>query len=472
MRSPTPVTRRRFLQAGSAAGLFAVFSTPRTRAESGRAASGASPRRARNLVFVVSDGMSAGTLTMAELLAQAVEGRSTHWAGLMNLPGAHHGLQDTASADALVTDSAAAASAWGCGRRVQNGAVNVTPDGVEREPILVTARRAGKATGVVTTTRVTYATPAGFAANVAKRTDEDAIAQQYLDRGIDVMLGGGRRHFSARSRQDGRDLAGSFAQAGNHLVHDRTAFLAAPAGEGRLLGLFGDGHLPYALDREHSPEIAAKVPSLAEMTRVALARLGRCPAGFVLQVEGGRVDHAAHANDAAALVREQLDLDVALGEVLAFQKENPDTLVIATSDHGTGNPGLNGEGETERAMHNLAKVTASFAAMLENATGEDGAEALRDRIAAATGLPVALEEAGLVCAALGGASAAAYRDMRAPEAVLGQVLANALSIGWAGRRHTGDWVVLDAVGPGAEAFPGLVRNDAIHAIVLEAMGLA
>jgi alkaline phosphatase len=207
------------------------------------------------------------------------------------------------------------------------------------------------------------------------------------------------------------------------------------------------------------------------MTRVALACLARAPEGFVLQVEGGRIDHAAHANDAAALVREQLDLDAALADVIAFQRRHPDTLVVVTSDHGNGNPGLNGVGDTAKAVRKLGASKASFDLMIQGLGAESSVEQVQARIAAGSGLPVTVEEAGGVLAALSGRSTAGYRGMRTVPCVLGQVLANHLAIGWTGRWHTGDWVVLNAFGPGSQAFSNLVRNDAIHGIMLEALGI-
>src|SRR4029434_4694557 len=116
--------------------------------------------------------------------------------------------------------------------------------------------------------------------------------------------------------------------------------LNQPAADARVLGLFWSDHLPYTIDRNREPAMQSRVPTLAEMTSSALQNLSHSPDGFLLQVEGGRVDHAAHDNDAASMLHDQLAFDDAIGVALEFAKEHGDTLVIITTDHGTGNPGL------------------------------------------------------------------------------------------------------------------------------------
>lgn len=163
---------------------------------------------AKNIIFLVSDGMSTGTLTIADLLKQSKYGQKTHWMNLYENPDRefHRGLMDMAALDSTVTDSSAASSSWGCGHRINNGAVNMGPYGETYRTILEIFRDAGKATGLVTTTRITHATPAGFATNAASRGMEDEIAKQYSDRNYDLLMGGGYRLFSPDSREDGQDF--------------------------------------------------------------------------------------------------------------------------------------------------------------------------------------------------------------------------------------------------------------------------
>jgi len=195
-----PLDRRSFLgiSLGSAAGLAAAsaFSPALSRArEPNISATSKSGRKALNVIFMVSDGMSFGTLSLAEIATRVRNGQSTKWVELWGREGAKRSVMRTASADSLVTDSAAASSAWGCGAHINNDAVNFTPDGKMPVPILVQAAQNGKATGLVTTTRVTHATPAGFVANCPSRNSEGEIARQIIDRRVDVVLGGGSNYF-------------------------------------------------------------------------------------------------------------------------------------------------------------------------------------------------------------------------------------------------------------------------------------
>src|SRR5690606_1346026 len=171
-------------------------------------------KTAKNIIFMVSDGMSIGTLTMADLLLQRKEGRRSKWLSLYDEGKVSRALMDTASANALVTDSAAASSSWGGGVRVNNGSLNVNPDGSFNKPILQKFKSAGKSVGCVTSVPVTHATPAGFCINSASRGDQSDIAVEYLGLDFDVLLGGGTEFFSAERRSDKADLFNQFSQKG------------------------------------------------------------------------------------------------------------------------------------------------------------------------------------------------------------------------------------------------------------------
>ena len=197
-------SRRNFIKGAGLAGFAGVLGHPATAAESQRGQS------AKNMIFLVADGMGTGPLSLARYWRLGNAGLALNWVQLLERPGVRRALQGTASASSPVTDSAAAGSAWGCGQRINNGAINVNPKGESLEPIFVRAKKAGKVTGCVSTCRITHATPAAFVANVAHRDLEDEIALQYLERGVDVLLGGGRRHF----KSEARDLLPAFASKG------------------------------------------------------------------------------------------------------------------------------------------------------------------------------------------------------------------------------------------------------------------
>lgn len=302
----------------------------------------AAGQKPKKIIHIVSDGMSMGTLTCSNLFSEATRKRPLTWIQLMGQPGSHNALVNTRSLNSMVTDSSAGSSAWGSGSRVVNGAVNILPDGKLLTPIYSLFNEAGWATGLVTTAEITHATPAGFAVAIKSRGDSQAIAAQYLTRKVDVLLGGGRPFFSPKARKDKRDLRADFTAAGYTVVLDRDSLMKAPL-DTKLLGTFADGHIPYSIDHRNDAKLKASTPTLAEMTKAALARLERHER-FILQVEGARIDHAAHNSDAPAAIHDQIALDEAIDLCIEFQKTHPDTLVVITTDHANSNLGLNGMG--------------------------------------------------------------------------------------------------------------------------------
>lgn len=139
---------------------------------------------------MVSDGMSLGTLSMADLYSRNILGKGSHWLNLYHEKKVSRALMDTASASSIVTDSAAASSAFGGGIRVKNGVLNMGANGEKHIPIWQKFKKVGKKVGCVTTVTATHATPAGFCVNSAKRNAEPQIAEMYADLGIDVLMGG------------------------------------------------------------------------------------------------------------------------------------------------------------------------------------------------------------------------------------------------------------------------------------------
>lgn len=433
-----PVSRRSFLATGAAAA--AAISAP----AAARAARPEIRRRPapRNLIFLVSDGMSAGTFSMADLLLQQTQSRRSHWWNLTAREGSRRTVVETASANSLVTDSAAASTAWSIGERVFSGAIGHTPDGRTPEPILHRAKRAGKATGLVTTTTLSHATPAGWACNVTTgRGDEAGIAKNMMSRNYDLLLGGGRRHYTDETLALG---------TGYTRVFSRDELIALPDDHtGRLVGVFNRGHLSYSLDRRDDE------PTLAEMTGTAIKRLARNPDGFVLQVEGGRVDHAAHANDAGSLIHDQIAFDDALGVALAFAENRDDTLIIATTDHANANPGLtqylrNGS----RNFLRIAEWKHSFEWMNRQiAPTERTAEDHRRVIFEATNIELSDDELATVMRWRSGERVIPFYELNKDHGPLGSVLSNHNGVGFISGNHTADHVEQTAFGPGADAMP-------------------
>ncbi len=472
--NPAATSRRGFFKkSGLAAfGLTAAGGL----AKAGEVAVARTPRsgKAKNIIFLVSDGMSQGTLTMADQFIQMRDSRKSHWMQMYHDHPVTRGMMDMSSASALVTDSAAASSSWGCGHRVPNGRINTSRDGTPHEPIMQIAKRNGLRTGVVTTASVTHATPAGFIANAPGRQNEALFAEQYLEREVDVMLGGGMQFFSSSGRRDDVDLVGQYAKKGYKAVHDRDALLALPDGAHRLIGLYSGRHMPYEIDRLNSEEQSESTPSLAEMSIAALKALSAGDEGFILQIEGARVDHAAHANDISALIYDQLAFDDAVQAALQFYNHNPDTLVIVTTDHGNANPGLNmGGGMAERFLGRLRDFKGSCSSIIRSLgrSSRQNVDRVRETVEAVSGIGISKEHAQLFVDFRAGEWQAPYRRMNGGGAVLGQILANYTNIGWIGNTHTSDYVELAALGPGSELVQPFLDNTDMFDVMCKALDL-
>ena len=460
MNQPRSSSRRDFLKFAGLGSLVFGAGSARALGSDGREASANSAKRqAKNVIFMVSDGMCFSVLTAAQTYLTRTEKRPSNWMKMYGERPIVRSLCETDSASGIVTDSAAASSCWGIGERIDNGVINITQDGRKPVTLVQKMNAARKRCGLVTTTTATHATPAGFATTVAKRSDQKTIAAQYLERGVDVVLGGGTQYFS-------EDLVAAYRKAGYGVVLNRGQLLA-DAGKAPLLGLFSKSHIPFEIDRLNSAELQASTPTLSEMTKVALQRLSSAPEGFFLMVEGGRVDHAAHGNDGAAAIREQVAFDETIATVLAFVDKNPDTLLIVTTDHGTGGFNVNGLGnedfdttapsysESSPAFDRMTGFTSSLELLSLRTKGAG----LADFLAAAekaTGLKFKADDRAKITSTK----------------TLAAALMKYTSIGWTSNNHTGEMVEFCSYGPGSQLFTPHLRNDQVHAKILRATGLA
>ena len=427
-------------------------------------------KTARNIIFMVSDGMSSGTLNMADLLLQKKEGRGSTWIDLYRKNLATRALMDTASANSLVTDSAAGSSAWGGGRRVKNSSLNVNADGSFNKPILQKFKDAGKAVGCVTTVPITHATPAGFCVNFKHRNMQDKIASKYLELKFDVMLGGGLEYFDGSKRLDKRDIFGDFEKAGFQVVKDKKQ-LALANNEKPLLGVFYNDGFPYSLDLENNAELKAKVPTLAEMTRKAIDLMANKSEGFVLQVEGGKVDWAAHGNDASALLYEQIAFDMAIAEAVKFAEKREDTLVVITSDHGNSNPGLIKSDKVDQKFETLFTAKHTNDWILFGIKETDKPSQVIDRIQYAQNIVISEEEAKIILNGYEKNEEGLYNAYKLPFETLAQIQKKYTSVGWAGMDHSADFVELSMFGCGKENLPPMIKNYQLHNYLLMAAGI-
>lgn len=289
----------------------------------------------RNVILMIADGAGAGLWTAAEAAQEDLAVKEMSVIGLL----------DTRSAQE-VSDSAAAATVFATGERVTNRTISVGPASAcpmplrgaaedtawpeGCEPITTwfeVARDKGRATGLVTTTHVVDATPAAFVAHSPSRYGGRAIARQFAEFGLDVLLGGGRSHFLGTAVDDGGDLLGAMCEQADCIGSAEELGRYVPTSR-PLVGLFTSGDLD-----EQDP----RPVRLPDMVDAALAKLDRHEAGFVAMFETEATDNATHANlPLPRVTADMLEFDRAVRIALEFTRRTPGTLLIVTSDHETG----------------------------------------------------------------------------------------------------------------------------------------
>lgn len=272
---------------------------------------------ARNVILLIGDGFGPALFGATHLHQKHIAKKKLNLEKLMNSGAV--GLLNTESSAQIVTDSAAGATAFACGVKTYNEAIGVDAQGRPVRTILELAQERKKSVGLVTTAELSDATPAAFSAHASRRAEKEEIAGQQLAKKVDVLLGGGGQNFKA-----------AFARNQGYRIVKTAKELKAAGTSGRLLGIFTDDAMSYVAER--SPD----EPTLSVMTEAALRILSKNEKGFFLMVEGGRIDHAAHANEPEKMLREALEFDEAVGLALKFASVNPDTLILVTADHDTG----------------------------------------------------------------------------------------------------------------------------------------
>ncbi len=421
---------------------------------------------------MVSDGMSTGTLNMADLYLNRKYGRGSNWIDLYRTGRGSRAFMDTASASSLVTDSAAASSAWGGGVRVNNGAINVSANGEHHQPILQKLKSSGKSVGCVTTVPITHATPAGFCINIDSRGDQSKIAELYLPLKFDVMMGGGNDYFSADKRKDKKDMYQQFTDNGYTVIRDRDALLNLQTNK-PILGVFGDDGLPYTLDRNNDQSLQQSVPTIAEMTKSAIAVLSENKNGFALQVEGGKVDWAAHGNDIGGLIYDQAAFDEAIGVALAFAEKDGNTLVIITTDHGNANPGLFYDDAANKNFDNIQNFKHTNEWVLKQIQKNDTSGRVIDLIADAQHIAITADEANSLLKYYNAtAEDGLYNTGNLPLRKLAEIQQKYTCVGWGSMEHSADYVEVAAFGAGSHLLKPFVKNTDLHTLMLTATGIA
>ncbi|UUC45276.1 alkaline phosphatase [Flavobacterium cerinum] len=426
-------------------------------------------KKAKNIIFLVSDGMSTGTLNMADLYLNRKMGKGSNWLQLYRDNRVNRALMDTASASSIVTDSSAGSSSWGGGFRVNNGSLNVGPNGEVHMPIWQKFKKAGKMAGCVTTVPITHATPAGFCVNSKSRNAQEDIAEQYLDLGFDIMMGGGNTYFSPEIRKDKKDVYAAYRTKGYQVVRNRKEMLASDNNK-PTLGVFYDDALPYSIDRKSSKELTENIPTLAEMAQKAIDRMKNHKNGFVLQIEGGKVDWAAHANDIGALIYDQVAFDEAVKVAIDFAEKDKETLVIITTDHGNANPGVIYGKYANANFDSIQNYTQTNEWVLNAISPQSTVKQVHEIIEYANGKTISDDEAKTVLSYYDGLhkEEGLYNYKKLPYKAFSEMQQKTNSVGWISMDHSADYVELAMFGPGSDLLKPFVKNTDLHYLMLQA----
>ncbi len=433
----------------------------------------ASASAEKNVIVMVPDGCSSSIQT----LARWYKGSD------LALDGIRVGAVKTYMANSVITDSAAAATAFATGHKTTCGFLSVgprtndlltgfSPTADPYEPlatVLEGARLEGKATGLVATSRVTHATPAAFACHIHDRDMDNEIMEHMVHQDIDVVFGGGKQHLlptnQGGKRKDGENLLQVLRERGYQFVETQGEMAALTGG--KAWGLFASDHMAADIDRA---EFAPREPSLADMTAKAIELLSKDPEGFFLMVEGSQVDWAGHANDPIHMVTDFLAFDRAVEIALNFAKADGDTLVIAFPDHNTGGLSI-GHGSTsvdytKTTVEGLIaplmrmRITANG---LSKKIGDDLTEEnIGEKIREWWGINATAEDVRQI----------AYLHKKKGlllKYALGEVVSRKHTVlGWTTHGHSGEDVPLWAYGQSRPV--GLVDNAQLATIVAAALG--
>jgi alkaline phosphatase len=422
----------------------------------------ASARQFKNVIVMIPDGMSVTSATL------------TRWylgGNLLNLDELACGQVRTHNADSLIADSAPASTAMATGFKSHTGYIGMLPEentmpgmkpiaAEDRQrpvaTVLEAARLEGKSTGLVATCEIMHATPAAFSSHDISRKNYDALSEQEVFAGMDVVFGGGYKFFTPDGRKDGEDLIAEMKTLGYQVITKPSDM--ASLKKAKVFGLFAPAALAYDIDRDPQKE-----PSLAEMTKKAIGLLSKNPKGFFLMVEGSKIDWAAHANDPVGIISDVASFDRAVKASLDFAKKDGNTAILIMSDHG--NSGISIGDNTTSKNYDKTQLNDLLSIIKKaRATGE-GAES---RLSADT------DESALkqtVCDYYGICDLSAEETAKIIDglknkkgelnSVLGPIMDARSIIGFNTFGHTGEEVTLYAYAPGGPKPSGVIDNTDI-----------
>jgi len=432
--------------------------------------------------YFIGDGLGASQRQVAEFYAENASHNPKLKLAMNQMEVA--GINTTYSMDSLVTDSAAAGTALATGYKTNNAVISQLPDGRNVKSLIEAAEEKGWVTGIVTTTRLTHATPAVFAAHNKSRDAENEIAADMSDSGVDYFAGGGYRHFVAKGgslkskRDDNRDLVSEMDSNGYTTFVGEDASDAFrsyhPAANAKVFAALTYSHMPYEIDRINA--LDGKIPALSELVEKGIDVLGSHDKPFFFMVEAGRIDHACHANDVAGSIYDTLALDDAVKVALDFQKKHADeTLIVLVGDHETGGLGL---GFAKNYFLKMDAVTAAKASiedvMAKVYTGDK--DAYLQTVATRFGIVnmTEAEKSRLLEAAAqqdnGAKNDALYGSYSPTQVAVAHILSERANVEWTTFAHTATQIPMGATGVDAMRFMGFKDNTEIAKAMASILG--
>ena len=273
------------------------------------------PAKALNVIYMIGDGMALPQV-YAAMLASEQE--------MVFSQFPYIGVVDTHSASNDITDSSAGGTALASDYKTKNGMVGMNPDTIPVKTVLEVMKEQGKETGIVVSCYVTHATPATFYAKVPARKQYEDIAMQLAEsENINLIIGGGRKHFD--QRKDSINLVERMENELGWKVYDTLADIDVTCKKYAVMA-----------NKDHMPKASERGDFLPHAVETALQTLDGAENGFFLMVEGSQIDFACHAHDSAWMVDEMMDFDKTIKVALDYAKEKGNTLVVVTADHETG----------------------------------------------------------------------------------------------------------------------------------------
>jgi alkaline phosphatase len=427
---------------------------------------------AKYVFLFIGDGMGSAQRQLAEAVYQARSADSDEPPKLAMNRLDVTGQTRTASANSLVTDSAAAGTAIACGVKTNNGMIGQDPAGVAHASLAELARQKGMKVGVLSSVAIDHATPASFYAHQPSRNQYWAIAMQLPKSRFDFFGGGSLIGAIPRARRDREDPFDAITAAGYAVVRSPDPYGKVPPDQPVYYvypDCDGSAAMPLAIDRGRGEG------DLADLTARAIERLDG-PAGFFIMVEGGRIDWAGHDNDTPANVADVLEFDAAVAEALAFATHHPqETLIIVTADHETGglklNPPLHPHVLDTIGM-SAGRLKALVARLVEAKTPVDKAVRTLTAQYGLVDLTPAerVELAGAYAILLEGKKPGAARQAQygKHDPVTGTCLAlvnRRLGVVWTSTSHTAQTVPTTASGPGADRLSGTHDNTDLFTVI-------